>query len=508
MPVIIHDYLGKGHDLSKGAFDSVSQTKPGSASKLLTKYMPKDFELGWQELASEYQTTLKSYEPSYWSKLWKNFGKDGLKKAIRHGASAYTVGRPAIHKWIAGIAITDPAIGGVVAAAEVGLSKLIETWGADAGTTRFSAKKGQWLFIESETHFRRRRLGMSEWHYKKPDKKKADPPKKVVSLGFFIEPSAKNRISVFSLDSGKAIEVEISQLIECDKAVAQRLDEDEKLSTLRELFFYKHDGKTPLSEVQTQPFFAGRRVIYKGVSYILLHIKGTKVLLEDANGQTIIVDKENISRDQGESTPGRYDDGFMTTGQNAIYTGQWVFAPARRFLRNDYKTEIELAVVNRVAANDETIVVYAWDGSVDHVDDDQLLLLSKPFQELYNSSSFNVFRAAAVEGTRKTERIALGKRYPMVCIGRSYENALKVDSPFEPEEPVTETPGGDIEDKGPEAGNNEKDAVDLHDELAAKGIITGLELDKVSQVEDTSTINGVVVVSLAIAALAYALYAA
>ena len=52
MPVIIHDYLGKGHDLSKGAFDSVSLTKPGAASKLLTKYMPKDFKISWQELAS------------------------------------------------------------------------------------------------------------------------------------------------------------------------------------------------------------------------------------------------------------------------------------------------------------------------------------------------------------------------------------------------------------------------------------------------------------------------
>ena len=63
-------------------------------------------------------------------------------------------------------------------------------------------------------------------------------------------------------------------------------------------------------------------------------------------------------------------------------------------------------------------------------------------------------------------------------------------------------------EKGPEAGNNEKDAVDLHDELAAKGIITGeIELEKVTDVEE-STINGVVVVSLAIAALAYALYAA
>ena len=103
MPVILHDYLGRGHDLSKGAFDSVSQTKPGSASKLLTKYMPEEFEMSWKELTNDYRTTLKSYEPSYWSKLWKSFGRDGLMKAVKHGATAYSVGRPAIHKWIAGV---------------------------------------------------------------------------------------------------------------------------------------------------------------------------------------------------------------------------------------------------------------------------------------------------------------------------------------------------------------------------------------------------------------------
>ena len=122
---------------------------------------------------------------------------------------------------------------------------------------------------------------------------------------------------------------------------------------------------------------------------------------------------------------------------------------------------------------------------------------------------FKHFREAAVNGTRKTKRIALGKRFPMICIGRSFDGGLKADVPFDPDqEPEKVTPGGDTEEKGPEAGNNEKDAVDLRDELAAKGLVTQARLEKVTDVEDTSTINGVVVVSLAIAALAYALYAA
>ena len=88
----------------------------------------------------------------------------------------------------------------------------------------------------------------------------------------------------------------------------------------------------------------------------------------------------------------------------------------------------------RIAANSQTLVFYAWDGEIAYVDDAQLQLISKDFQELYNSKPFNGFRAAAVEGTKKTERLALGKTYPMVCIGRSYEDSMKVGKPFEPEE--------------------------------------------------------------------------
>ena len=58
------------------------------------------------------------------------------------------------------------------------------------------------------------------------------------------------------------------------------------------------------------------------------------------------------------------------------------------------------------------------------------------------------------------------------------------------------------------AGNNDKDAVDLRDELAAKGLVSRVRFEKVSVVRDDSSVNGMVVVTLAIAALAYALYAA
>jgi len=144
--------------------------------------------------------------------------------------------------------------------------------------------------------------------------------------------------------------------------------------------------------------------------------------------------------------------------------------PARPSLRYDYETNIELAVVNRIAANKQTLVFYAWDGEIAYVDDAQLQLISKDFQELYNSKPFNGFRAAAIEGTKKTVRLALGKTYPMVCIGRSYEDAMKVGKPFEAEESDYGKQSKQERDRivygeTTDAGNNDKDAVDLGSRL-------------------------------------------
>ena len=89
MPLIIHDYLGLGHDLSKGAFDSVSLAKPGAASQYLSKFIPQEFADSWRQLSTDYRTALKSYEPSMWSKMWKNFGTQGVLRLMRAGAAKY-----------------------------------------------------------------------------------------------------------------------------------------------------------------------------------------------------------------------------------------------------------------------------------------------------------------------------------------------------------------------------------------------------------------------------------
>ena len=312
MPIVLHDYMGVGHDLSKGAFDSESISKPGSASKLLNEYLPGKFKDSWRALSKDYRTQLKSYEPTMWKKMWDNFGTKGILKLFRAGASKYTVGRPLVHKWIAGVALSDPTVGAVVAAAEVGLATVLETWGDQNTTIR--AKKGQWIFIESEESHRRRALGKTGFLKsfdqtfptkdagiegnlrsiqrieqaelkalaKVPPNEKQPPKKKTVSLGFFIEPTTKNRVSVFSMDLGRALEIEVSQMLECDTNVAKRLDEDERLSTLRELFFYKYDGDSK-TKASSSEFFLSRKVKYNGQSYILLFTKHGKSLLEDGN---------------------------------------------------------------------------------------------------------------------------------------------------------------------------------------------------------------------------------
>ena len=173
MPLILHDYAGLGHDLSKGAFDSVSIAKPGAASQYLNKYIGREFADSWLQLSTDYRSSLKSYEPSIWKKMWESFGDQGIKSAMEFGAKKYEVGRPIITKFFASMAAKDPTIGAVLTAAELGLSTLLGAWGDQAGNTTIRAKKGQWIFIESlESHQRRRRgfnlFGQNRWQKNLP----------------------------------------------------------------------------------------------------------------------------------------------------------------------------------------------------------------------------------------------------------------------------------------------------------------------------------------------------
>ena len=508
MPLVLHDYLGVGHDLSKGAFDSISISKPGGASKLLAQYLPKEFDQGWKDLAVNYKTALKSYQPSMWKKMWNMFGAKGIKQALQAGAAKYAVGRPLIHKWIAGIAASDPTIGAVVAAAEVGLAKVLDTWGDQAGTKTIRAKKGQWVFIETIDSFNRRRR-MGKVDPKVPPNEKQPPKTKTVGLGFFIEPMDKNRVNVFSLDLGRPQNIEISQMLECDPSVAQRLDQDERLSTLRELFFYKYDGSANTKgKILTKPYYAGRHVRYKGQTYILLYEKGGKCLLEDGNGKTIVVNVDDIGRDFGESTPGEYDDGFQPAGKNNLYIGQWVFCPARDDIMARYDSEIELGVLNKIAPDNQCVVYYAFDGKLVYVDDEVIKPLNKHFQELYNAKKlFTLFRWSAIKGTKSTERFALGQDFAHICVGRDYTDALTTETPYISKEKYENIVFGE-KDPGPDTGNTRKEALKAKNELREKGLKSFDKIENVEYAETDDGVTGTVIVGLALAAMAYALFSA
>ena len=534
MPIIIHDYLGKGHDLSKGAFDSQSISKPGAASKYLEMFLPQKFKEGWKELSFDYRTALKSYQPSMWKKMWANFGTKGLLSIFQHGAAKYSVGRPLIHQWIASVAKSDPTIGAVVAAAEVGLAKVLETWGDKAGTKTIRAKKGQWIFIESEEshRLRRRMYGSVEedmdpqsmelvhkpFHYKgqnakEKTKKFEQPPKqpvkKTVSLGFFIEPTTKNRVNVFCLDLGRALEIEVSQLLECDPAVAQRLDSDERLSALRELYFYKYDGQAPFKkDIQTEPFFPGKSVRYQGSDFIFIHEQNGQALLEDTNGKTLVVATVALERGFGDSTPGEYNNQFVTNGKNSLTVGLWIFVPSRPLVRSRYDNEFELAVINHIAPAKQCLVYYAIDGEIAYVNDSDIEIINKKFQEVYNSnSSFMLFKSAAVKGSG-VRRWAMGQDNIQVCIGFDHSDALTTTKPFE-EQLDESSIYEDFKKQGGEVGNNKKVLVDVKDELRAKGLkLQEINPSSLKYVTPSNNVTGTVIVGLAIAAVAFALYAA
>ena len=534
MPLIVHDYLGVGHDLSKGAFDSVSISKPGAASQFLSKFLPKNFAESWKQLSTDYRTAVKSYEPSMWTKLWRS-----IPTVVQKGASKYKLARPLIQKFIASIAAKDPRVGAVVAAAEVGLGSLLDNWGDQAGTKTIRAKKGQWIFIESTESHHRRMVGkmltpgadLEETNFKHKAKhsehvpvklstKIHDPSKKTkgrpksVSLGFFIEPTSKNRVSVFSLDLGRAEEIEISQLLECAPSVAARLDSDERLSTLRELYFYKYDGMAPTkSKVMSKPFFPGKRVRYKGGSYILLFNKHGKSLIEDGNGKTLVVDTTLLRRGFGDSTPGEYDNGFQTAGKNNLYIGQWVYVPARNQTRFRFDATVELAVIHQIAPEDRCYVFLALDGAVYTVHDNVIQPLSKHFQELYNAKkTFALFREAAIGGTKATERFSLGASDISVCVGKDYSDAITntLEIPYSKALKDYANSGGKTESRGKATGDNNKDTLDRNAEMREKGM-SSEDLHAPGQTHyqtERSTVTGTVVVGLAIAAMAFALYAA
>ena len=258
---IIYGARGDGHDLSKGAFDSLSVAKPGTASLLLAEYMPLGFGEAFAQLSTNYEAVVANVKPSLSSTLWSDYVKPGLKQA---GALVWESAKPIIMGAVGVSAGMNPTAMAVIASMEelfsVYLTGMSEEHSTESQHVVYN--KGQWLFIEKEKSLRRRMKGIVKLD---PD---ADPKRvpKIVEFGFFVEPSwnSPHKMKVFNMDAGVTQTVDIKAVRDAGPKVSGLADEDENLSVIRELYFYKKAGAGYVDDHPKDDIYPGRSVVYKG----------------------------------------------------------------------------------------------------------------------------------------------------------------------------------------------------------------------------------------------------
>ena len=482
----IFDFKGDGHKLSKGAFDSLSISKPGNASPLLAEYMAKPFQEGYRFLSTPYQFNVNQMEAPAMTSLWNDYLKPGLKKA---GSIVWEVAKPVAMEVVTTLAGLHPTVGALLGASEAVLSAYLQGYGdVIVESKKIQMKKGQWLFIEKEENRRRRMktlmTGQSTSgrisHVPKFSIKPQPPHKipNVVNFGFFVGPGPNdpNKVNVFNLDTGKQEHVAIQQIRDAPDALQKKADEDENLSVLRELYFYKVEGQEFEKAHPKEAIYPGRQVVCDGKDYIVIFRNEEKALIEDPKGNTLVVDVAKLTRGRGKSTKGQTDDFFNKSGGGAYYAGQWCMVPARPWVTERWPTDSELAVIYQVDKNEELEIAYCLDGAMDYIREKKVQVFPPTMQQLYSARQpFKLFKMAAVEGyEHNTQRFELGSKFASICTldyGKTTMYLGDLDSE-EMEKFLTKTSKAVPlkEDTNTKVHNTKKDLVDAVNEAQNKGL--------------------------------------
>ena len=493
MPVI-YGYRGDRHNLSKGAFDSVSVAKPGTASLLLAEYLPKSWDESFAQLSTGYQAVVREVEQgTLKNSLWTSYVKPGLKKA---GSYAWEVAKPFMIDAVGQMAGLGPTASHLIAAVEGLFSEYL-----DSSTIPFGSKEsqsltlntGQWIFIEKDESLQRRRRlkGIStgeDDHPIKPKDVKKMP--KVVDFGFYVGAAYgdTSKLSVFNMDLGRTQEVDAKAVRPAGTEVAKKVDGDEKLSLIRELYFYKSKAYE-FNKKQPDAIMPGREVDYNDKDYTLIETNGINALLEDDKGNTEVVDFKLVSRGKGKSTPGQ-QSAFDKSNQKGLYAGMWVLAPAREFLQNRYAADVELAVLHEILKAGKVEIFYAFDGRGAYEEEDNIIPYGPNFQQLYSAKpGFKHFKQAAIDGSMEdTTRYELGSKFAKICVN-DYSESLETLGDTEPDpdpdkSTKTLTTVEDYTEETIKVGNDAKKTVDAETELQNKiGVLTGAEVEEILEGE-------------------------
>ena len=214
-----------------------------------------------------------------------------------------------------------------------------------------------------------------------------------------------------------------------DSAVARDLDTNDEMSLVREFKFLEDDHTFLEGQVPTKP---GSQVIYKGTPYRVVSSEAFEVLLENASGDQIKTNINNLSRGKVTSTASYnmkngspVTAGFVTTSTDSVHSGQWIWlAPS---IDQKVKFEIAKRSLGIVVLIDGKLIrgVYALDGRVFEVVQSKITLATTESTESFRGiKAFTEFQLRATErrvSESELMTIAPGHEYPLICLGVAQE---------------------------------------------------------------------------------------
>ena len=448
----------------------------------------------------------------------------GVKKEHLSGLAGENVGSDDWLDAFKGMAVqaeeyaVETAIGGAVtwlfgpswgAWAESWWSKRYELWKEQKQKVRegrvAAMKPGMWVYVNNglrpgapigqepgwKEGLRRRRM------------KFAPEPMEDISVGFFIGPAGKGRVKVFNFDVFREQDVRYDDMAPVEKSKSSLLDASDVMRKIRNyrMIEYKRPSKLN-TDVPTDP---GSEVVLSGEKWNVVKAEGSQLLIEDSNGERkeVSVDKLTTGRkvhDNSWNYRGgkQVQSGFNVDGKAQVFSGIWTWIMAREALLRAEATTHELAVVWYI--NDDGVhTVMALDGMERVVA--TLWAVTDNLSEGFNQNkAFNAFRHAVVAGG-DTARYRLGAEHLLVCLGKTQEIQMKFPDVQDPFQEIVETGTKD----GAPVGSNEKDVLDVIEEVAAKTGIAPGQLDAYEEApDDIGRPNGGYVMGLvAFAASAY-----
>ena len=373
----IVDAGGAFHDLTKNAFDSLSNSvrQPLNATETILK---ESFSKTWgafrEKTSAEFGINLE--EGLSLEAIGQKLATGMARDAVEFGVEA--IGGAVLSKFA-----------GVEGPIGILMSEVVTIGIAEFGKRFFrqTYEPGQWMILDQgmipvrvnqAPHVIQVTEGVSIWgdnFLDVPDDiDYAETPHHAV--GFIMGPGDTHQEWwIFNFESGREERWDEDKIRPAPPDLAKKLDENSEFSLVREVKFLKDHDPTLKSYVPTQP---GEAVIYQNKHYTIVDTFDDEYIIENTkSGERVHVNVSQLSGGirSNSSTWKRgnlVDQSFTSLSPDTIFSGQWVWIPAGRMFVEAIETYTSRRRMGAVADVKPDQDIFAL---VEFIDGDQVHLV-------------------------------------------------------------------------------------------------------------------------------------